>query len=1599
MACVSHHRGPAGLPRHGAGAGGRTASLMTAFLLSVLFFAIPAGASDAAGLGIVLAAGGSGPLAAGPGEAGLSDVRPVEAPGDARYPGPDPDAAAVGNVSGRLAIGPSQGPVLPKMPILRRLADLHRRLGRPLLPTPASHSEDGESTMASRIHNGVSFKTTAAGGGDCDARLDCIRRRLAAGRRPGLLAMLVASVLCQGQMCGPAPAPLPSSSDQASPGEQVLGSAPPAAPSQGGGAAPMVASDLVVDAGADAAARLPDAVVQLQAVVRTAEGSEPAGLGYRWSVESAPGAMAFGDPGGRQTSASFQASGRYVLRFEVWDGAGGQVAGSDTVVVLVYPEIRFSVDPGSDRGLQMPVTAVCAAATADGSPLPDGLYVWSIEPPGGGSAMSETGAFLAKRLNIPGRYAFTLTATLAGLAPFACSSADAPESTRITRDYGNPGGPVYTGPAASFLATSPTAGVAPLTVGFDAGASTGAITQYIWQFQGEGAAGTGVRPSHTYTQPGEYDVTLTVMDAEGRSDVLTKQAFVRVYAPEAPVVPLITAIEDHAVSDGTPYERTPELIQGTAPVTWSLAAGPAGMTIDPGTGVVRWGNPSSQGSPHTVTIRASNAAGSDDESWLLTVNTVAVAPVIADIPDASHTAGSAYTGPQPALTAGTTPVTWSLVSGPAGMTISSLGGRVNWAIPTTAGSPHTITIRASNAAGSDDETWQLTVNAAPPTWQNTSFATQAGQFSAEFDATPGQSGMDGVIGLSQNAASAYTQLAAIVRFNTSGTIDVRNGGAYQAAATLTYAAGTSYHFRMVVDVPAKRYSVYVRPQGAGAETTLAVDYAFRTEQSGVGLLNNFARCVSVGSMQVSSPTIVAAPATPLIVTNTNSVIVPEGGTGTFQVRLSAAPASNVTVNVSRSGGDADIAVQSGAALTFTPANYATYQTVTLAAAEDADTTNGQATIRCSATGLANRDVTATEADNDAVPVTIQTNVSDVSVPEGATGTFQVRLSAAPASNVTVNVSRSGGDADIAVQSGAALTFTPANYATYQTVTLAAAEDADTTNGQATIRCSATGLANRDVTATEADNDAAGGTLVVSAGPDKTINQGQSVTLDATVSGGVGPYTYAWAPVQYSWTPVSTIDSPGALRPSVHPDGTATYVLTVTDHQGQQASDEVTVKVFAAQLEQYGITWTFDQAYQVGHFVTGDWWVVGPVTVTAISPAPAGGRNGSMINPVPGNTQAYDDRNFYYNASDARTPPFEVSSGSSLVSTESLAVASYVDLIGTTVNVPSSAVTKSAAILTCVPTVPPEGAFRPPYVGSVKTLYLESEITWGRLPSLPRPSSAPSIAAYASYLRRPWIDHLADWPSRQMHPADNMPNYGREIAGVLGDAACLLCCDYDLQHKRPLAIGLIQIGIDNYHTALMHKHMWPSNGGQMLGRKLPILFAGLMLNRSEILTLDEYDVHEDLSTYYGQSYGESLWTGWQDSGHPYASNAMWCLTPADSLDTQGNPWRHEHRHPSTWGSAPFPNTGGQYPYVKHDQYRRICAFAVPGQTIAARILGLKDAWNHPAYFDYVDRWMYEDDVPIFATIKQLWPSYGGPYNGGTAWSPFARDMYLQYRSLY
>jgi len=103
---------------------------------------------------------------------------------------------------------------------------------------------------------------------------------------------------------------------------------------------------------------------------------------------------------------------------------------------------------------------------------------------------------------------------------------------------------------------------------------------------------------------------------------------------------------------------------------------------------------------------------------------------------------------------------------------------------------------------------------------------------------------------------------------------------------------------------------------------------------------------------------------PSVVATPTAVNVPENGSATVELRLSAQPTGNVVVTTARTTGDTDLTVGTGASRTFTTANWNTAQTVTLNAAEDADTANGTATFTATATGQATATIAATESDND-----------------------------------------------------------------------------------------------------------------------------------------------------------------------------------------------------------------------------------------------------------------------------------------------------------------------------------------------------------------------------------------------------------------------------------------------------------------------------------------------------------------------------------------------------------------------------------------------------------------------------------------------------------
>ncbi len=118
--------------------------------------------------------------------------------------------------------------------------------------------------------------------------------------------------------------------------------------------------------------------------------------------------------------------------------------------------------------------------------------------------------------------------------------------------------------------------------------------------------------------------------------------------------------------------------------------------------------------------------------------------------------------------------------------------------------------------------------------------------------------------------------------------------------------------------------------------------------------------------------------------------VPEGGSTTFGVTLTAIPSENSTVQVVNVSGDTDVSASSGVTMVFGAANWNTTQMVTVVAAEDSDKVNGVATLRCEPLfGSCDAvDVMAIEMDNDGEVTALQDGLN------GYTGTKDSYLTSA-----------------------------------------------------------------------------------------------------------------------------------------------------------------------------------------------------------------------------------------------------------------------------------------------------------------------------------------------------------------------------------------------------------------------------------------------------------------------------------------------------------------------------------------------------------------------------------------------------------------------------
>jgi hypothetical protein len=382
------------------------------------------------------------------------------------------------------------------------------------------------------------------------------------------------------------------------------------------------------------------------------------------------------------------------------------------------------------------------------------------------------------------------------------------------------------------------------------------------------------------------------------------------------------------------------------------------------------------------------------------------------------------------------------------------------------------------------------------------------------------------------------------------------------------------------------------------------------------------------------------------------------------------------------------------------------------------------------------------------------------------------------------------------------------------------------------------------------------------------------------------------------------------------------------------------------VSQYGITWTFSSPAATGRFVTGDWWVVGPVTIKHITPAPEAGRHGSVVNPPAGRRQGYDDRISGFDASLRAKLPLLLKPGESLVTVAS--VGKIGEKTPETVRRQyCRGPLRTAVVLTCVKRPPPADALRPAYVGTWKRMFTASRLRRDVLPRLKAPRTVPDVKGYERYLQRIWLDHMREWANRKMHPLENMPDYGREITNIVSEVGLLLLIDDPKKTRETLLLRFVQKGIDYYGAVLSDDDLWVANGGHNSGRKWPILFAGLLLAHEGMMNV-KATFQEDQQTYYGKGFG--------------GQKALWTI----ALRNPNR--RHEEVDPKTW--ARYGDAKGNNG-LKAEGYRKLNGPTWVGQALAARLTGMRESWNHPPFFDYVDRWVTEGGGPERGFVREMW----------------------------
>jgi hypothetical protein len=165
------------------------------------------------------------------------------------------------------------------------------------------------------------------------------------------------------------------------------------------------------------------------------------------------------------------------------------------------------------------------------------------------------------------------------------------------------------------------------------------------------------------------------------------------------VAPVIVTAPVTTGSVGLPYSYDVDATGIPAP-HYRLVTSPAGMVIDSISGVIQW-TPSAAGN-FSVDVEAYNEAGVASQNYNINVPAI---PIITTTPVTEGTVGQPYSYDVDAT--GVPTPTYALITYPAGMTINTATGLIEWT-PSATGD-YGVTVEAQNTAGTDSQSFSIHV--------------------------------------------------------------------------------------------------------------------------------------------------------------------------------------------------------------------------------------------------------------------------------------------------------------------------------------------------------------------------------------------------------------------------------------------------------------------------------------------------------------------------------------------------------------------------------------------------------------------------------------------------------------------------------------------------------------------------------------------------------------------------------------------------------------------------------------------------------------------------------------------------------------------------